>query len=82
MINEAVPSAVSGVNDIPSAGGDVGLKNLPCCGCRAHLVGFYSVLVEALRERGLGNGETVVPGSADLAYTRARRASLAASRLG
>ena len=30
MINEVVPSAVSSVNDIPSAGGDfVELKNLP-----------------------------------------------------
>ena len=50
MINEVVPSAVTSVNDIPSAGGDVmGLKDLPCFGCRAHLVGWCSVADEVLR---------------------------------
>ena len=52
MISEAIPTAITNVLDVPSAAvGARGFHGLPCLGSRACLVGFYSVLDDALRAK-------------------------------
>ena len=53
IINEAVPTAVSSLVDVPSTGG-VGLVKLPCLGSRGVITGLYSTIDDALRANDLG----------------------------
>ena len=48
LINEAIPTAVPSMADVPSTEG-VGFVKLPCLGSRSVLAGFYSTMDDALR---------------------------------
>ena len=48
LIHGAIPTAVTSTADLPN-GTDVGFWNVPCLGSRAIIIGWYSVVDDALR---------------------------------
>ena len=50
IVNEAIPTAVGVVADVPEGAG-VGFAGLPCLGCRGVLGGLYSMMDDALRAK-------------------------------
>ena len=51
MISEPIPTAITSTLDVEAVVAAKGFHGLPCLGTRACLVGFYSVLDDALRAK-------------------------------